>query len=152
MTGAGYSEALAGDVVRWHVVAMFAPSFFTGFVIKRFGTVPVVVTGLALLVASALVAASGVSSHHFYGALIVLGIGWNFGFIGATTMLASAVSADERAVVQGTNDTLIALAATICVFASGAIVVEYGWTNLALASLPVLAVALLWVLMSGRPS
>lgn len=152
MTGAGYSEALAGDVVRWHVVAMFAPSFFTGFVIKRFGTVPVVVTGLALLVASALVAASGMSVHHFYGALIVLGVGWNFGFIGATNMLASAVSADERAVVQGTNDTLIALAATICVFASGAIVVEFGWTILALASLPVLVVPLLWVLVPGRQS
>ena len=152
MTGAGYSEALAGDVVRWHVVAMFAPSFFTGFVIKRFGTVPIVVTGLALLVASALMAASGLSTPHFYGALIVLGVGWNFGFIGATNILASAVSADERAVVQGTNDTLIALGATTCVFASGAIVTRFGWTILALASLPVLAVALLWVLRQGRRS
>ena len=151
MTGAGYSEALAGDVVRWHVVAMFAPSFFTGFIIRRFGTVPVVVTGLALLAASAILAASGMSAHHFYGALIVLGIGWNFGFIGATTLLASAVSAEERAVVQGANDTLIALAATLCVFASGAIVVGFGWTILALVSLPVLAVALLWVLMLARP-
>ncbi|WP_244430380.1 MFS transporter [Roseivivax halodurans] len=150
MTGAGYSEAVAGDVVRWHVIAMFAPSFFTGVVIKRVGTVPVVVTGLLLLSASSLLAASGMSAHHFYGALIVLGIGWNFGFIGATAMLASAVSADERAIVQGTNDTLIALAATICVFASGAIVVEFGWTILALAGLPVLAVALLWVLLLGR--
>ena len=67
-------------------------------------------------------------------------------------LLASAVSADERAVVQGTNDTLIALAATICVFASGAIVVEFGWTILALASLPVLAIALLSVLVPGRRS
>ena len=149
MTGAGYSEALAGDVVRWHVVAMFAPSFFTGFVIKRFGAVPVVVTGLMLLAASALLAASGMSVHHFYVALIVLGVGWNFGFIEATTMLASAVSADERAVMQGANDTLIALAATICVFASGAIVIEFGWTILTLASLPILAAALLWVLMPG---
>jgi len=152
MTGAGYSEALAGDVVRWHVVAMFAPSFFTGFAIKRFGTVPVVATGLALLVVSGLLAASGLSPHHFYGALTVLGVGWNFGFIGATNMLASAVSADERAVVQGTNDTLIALGATICVFASGAIVTGFGWKILALASLPVLAVALLWVLVQGRRS
>jgi MFS family permease len=152
MTGAGHSEALASDVVRWHVVAMFAPSFFTGFIIKRFGTVPVVVTGLVLLAVSALMAAAGMSAHHFYGALIVLGIGWNFGFIGATNMIASAVLPEERAVVQGANDTLIALAATLCVFASGAIVVEFGWTILSLASLPVLAVALLWVLMLGRPA
>ena len=150
MTDHGHSEALASDVVRWHVVAMFAPSFFTGFLIARFGTVPIIAIGLALLIASALVAASGVSVHHFYAALIVLGVGWNFGFIGATNLLASAVSSDERAVVQGTNDTLIALAATLCVFASGAIVTGFGWTELALSSLPILAVALLWVLVPGR--
>jgi len=150
MTGYGYSEAVASDVVRWHVVAMFAPSFFTGFLIRRFGTVPIITTGLALSISSALVAASSVSVHHFYVALVVLGIGWNFGFIGATSLLASAISPQERAVVQGTNDTLVALAATLCVFASGAIVTGFGWTELALSSLPILAVALLWVLVPGR--
>jgi predicted MFS family arabinose efflux permease len=147
MTGHGYSETSASDVIRWHVVAMFAPSFFTGFLIRRFGTIPVVATGLALLIGALLVAASGISVHHFYVALVVLGIGWNFGFIGATNLLASAISPEERAVVQGTNDTLIALAATLCVFASGAIVTGFGWTELALSSLPILAVALLWVLL-----
>ena len=149
MTGHGHSEALAGDVVRWHVVAMFAPSFVTGFLIERIGTTPVIVTGLALLIASALTAASGAAPHHFYGALVLLGLGWNFGFIGATTLLASAVSAEERSVVQGANDTLIALASTACVLASGAIVTGYGWTALALAALPALVVALGWVLLPG---
>jgi MFS family permease len=147
MTGCGYSEALAGDVVRWHVVAMFAPSFITGFIIKLLGTKPVMVTGLVLLIASALTAASGVSLHHFYGALILLGVGWNFGFIGATNLLASAVSAAERPVIQGVNDTLIALASTACVFASGAIVTTQGWTVLAIAALPILVVVLALLLL-----
>jgi len=151
MTGRlGHSEASASEVVRWHVVAMFAPSFFTGFLIKRFGTAPIIAIGLALLIGAALVAASGVSVHHFHGALIVLGVGWNFSFIGATDLLAGAVAPQERAVVQGTNDTLIALASTVCVFASGAIVTGFGWVPLALSSLPILMVTLLWVIMAKR--
>ncbi|WP_237063408.1 MFS transporter [Loktanella sp. M215] len=152
MTGLGHTAALAGDVVRWHVVAMFAPSFATGFVITRCGTRPVMAAGLVLLIAAALTAASGASPHHFHVALILLGIGWNFGYIGATTLLASAVSAEERPVVQGVNDTLIALAATVCVAASGAVVTTWGWTALAIAALPVLAVALVWIVLSRAMS
>ncbi|MEO9822668.1 MAG: MFS transporter [Paracoccaceae bacterium] len=143
MIECGFSESAAGDVIRWHVVAMFAPSFFTGFLIKRFGTTPVVRAGLLMLIASAIIAASGITGAHFYGSLIILGMGWNFGFIGATNMLASAIKPDERAVAQGANDTVIALVSTICAFSSGAIVAEFGWTVLASASLPVLVVALL---------
>ena len=147
MTGFGYSEALAGDVVRWHVVAMFAPSFITGFIIKVLGTKPVMIAGLVLLVAAALTAATGASLHHFYGALILLGVGWNFGFIGATNLLARAVLAEERPVIQGVNDTLIALASTVCVFASGAIVTTQGWMVLAIAALSILAVALTLIVL-----
>lgn len=150
MTGYGHSAVAASDVVRWHVVAMFAPSFFTGFLIKRFGTVPIMAAGFGLLIGSTLVAASGVSMQHFYAALIVLGVGWNFSFIGATDMLAGAVAPEERAVVQGTNDTLIALASTVCVFISGAIVTGLGWAALALSALPVLAVTLIWVMVLRR--
>lgn len=149
MIGHGFSEATAGDVIRWHVVAMFAPSFFTGFLIKRFGTRPIVTLGLIVLIASTLIAASGLSPHHFYGSLILLGIGWNFGFIGATNMLAKALSAEERPLVQGTNDTIIALASTICAFAAGAIVANFSWTVLSLAALPILGVGLISVLLFG---
>ncbi|MEL6682316.1 MAG: MFS transporter [Pseudomonadota bacterium] len=151
MTEHGHSDVMASDVVRWHVVAMFAPSFVTGFLIKRFGTVSIVSCGLALLIGSALVAASGVTLHHFYAALIVLGVGWNFAFIGATNMLASAAAPSERAAVQGTNDTLIALASTMCVFASGAIVTGFGWAQLALSSLPILVLTLVWIITISRP-
>ncbi|WP_425037301.1 MFS transporter [Primorskyibacter sp. S187A] len=150
MTAHGHSDVLASDVVRWHVVAMFAPSFVTGFLIKRFGTVPIVATGLIFLICAAAVAASGLSLHHFYAALIVLGIGWNFSFIGATDLLARAVAAEDRAVVQGLNDTAVALASTICVFGSGAIVTGLGWSILSLSAVPILTVALVWVIAIGR--
>lgn len=127
MIGCGFSEAVAGDVIRWHVVAMFAPSFFTGFLIKRFGVNVIAVVGLALLFVSSLVALTGLTSAHFYLSLVVLGIGWNFGFIGATTMLASALTDDDKAIVQGANDTVIALVSTVCAFAAGAIIAGLGW-------------------------
>lgn len=142
MIGHGFEEATAGDVIRWHVVAMFAPSFFTGFLIKRFGTKPVVAVGLLLLATSALIAASGLTSVHFYGSLILVGIGWNFGFIGATNMLASTVAPEEKSLVQGVNDTVIALAATISAFAAGAIVAQFSWATLSLTVIPILFLAL----------
>lgn len=153
MVGCGYTDASAGNVVRWHVVAMFAPSFVTGFLIKRFGAIAIVMSGLALLATSALIAASGVTLPHFYIALIVLGIGWNFGFVGATSLLADALAPQERAAVQGINDTAIALAASICALASGALVAGAGWTVLALGALPlvgVMAIVLLWVARAPR--
>ena len=135
MIGCGLSEAAAGDVIRWHVVAMFAPSFFTGFLIKRFGVDRVAITGLVLLMLSGVVAASGLVVTYFYVSLILLGVGWNFGFIGATTMLAGAVSDAEKPVVQGANDTVIALASTVCAFGAGALVAGFGWTVLSVIAI-----------------
>ncbi|WP_306116101.1 MULTISPECIES: MFS transporter [unclassified Roseovarius] len=150
MIGCGLGETMAGDVIRWHVVAMFAPSFVTGFVIKRVGAQPVALCGLALLGASAAVAASGLSALHFYLALILLGIGWNFGFIGATAMLSSALAPEERAGVQGANDTIVALASTVCAFASGAVVTGLGWISLNLIALPILICVIAGVLVFSR--
>ncbi|MBM7069155.1 MFS transporter [Actibacterium sp. 188UL27-1] len=141
MIGCGFSEAVAGDVIRWHVVAMFAPSFFTGFLIKRFGVGPISMIGLLLLIISSIGALSGLTSVHFYGSLILLGIGWNFGFIGATTMLANSVTDDEKALVQGANDTVIALVSTLFAFAAGAIIAGFGWAVLAGVALILLLAA-----------
>ncbi|MEL6643192.1 MAG: MFS transporter [Pseudomonadota bacterium] len=134
MVGCGFSEATASDAIRWHIVAMFAPSFFTGFLIKRFGAQTIAITGLVIVLAAAAGAATGITALHFYGALIVLGVGWNFGFIGATTMLDAAVSEAEKATVQGVNDTLIALVSTICAFAAGFVISSLGWAVLAMIS------------------
>ncbi|MCF6328641.1 MAG: MFS transporter [Henriciella sp.] len=150
MIGGGFSEVVAGDVIRWHVVAMFAPSFFTGFLIKRFGTANIAMIGLVLLIMAALAAASGLSSVHFYGSLILLGVGWNFGFIGATTMLANTVSAEQKSIVQGANDTIIALVSTVCAFAAGAIIAGFGWAILAVVAVIILVLAISTLVLGKR--
>ncbi|QBF31412.1 MFS transporter [Thalassococcus sp. S3] len=142
MVSCGFGDAEASDVIRWHIVAMFAPSFFTGFLIKRFGAETIATVGLATIIASAIGAALGITAMHFYGALIVLGIGWNFAFIAATTMLDAAVTSEERAVVQGINDTLVALVSTVSAFSAGFAFAYFGWTVLALMSAGLVAVAL----------
>jgi MFS family permease len=151
MIGCGFSEPVAGDVIRWHFVAMFAPSFFTGFLIKRFGSTPIVTIGLVFLALAAVSGASGLSAGQFYGALILLGIGWNFSFIGATTMLTDAVPDENKPVAQGVNDTLIALVSTICAFASGAVIAGYGWIVLSIITLVFVTLSIgLLILDRGR--
>lgn len=150
MNFCGYSEAMAGDVIRWHVVAMFAPSFVTGLLIRHFGTRTIAICGHTLLLIAALLAASGVTPTTFYSALIVLGLGWNFAFIAATHQLTAAVSADERAVSQGVNDTLIALASTLCALGSGVIVSNIGWVGVSLTALPLVAIALVTLVFAGK--
>ena len=137
MNGFQFEQSSASDVIRWHVVAMFAPSFVTGFLIKRFGAIRIVYVGLALLFGSALIAVAGIELHHFHGALILLGIGWNFGFIGSTSILATASSDDdEKARLQGVNDTMVALSAVVCSFASGWLVTSVGWSAIAWSMFP----------------
>jgi len=109
--------------------------------IKKFGVKPIATIGISLLVLSSIAALSGLTSVHFYGSLILLGIGWNFGFIGATTMLANSVSEEEKALVQGANDTMIGLVSTLCAFAAGAIIAGFGWAVLAGVSLVLLVLA-----------
>ncbi len=140
MIGCGLSEAQAGDVIRWHVIAMFAPSFVTGLLIKRFGVRLIAGVGLVLLIASTLVALSGMEVGYFYISLVLLGLGWNFCFIGATAMLAEAVPEQEKAVVQGANETALALVSTVGAFAGGAIIAGFGWVVLAIFALAALVV------------
>ncbi|MCP5083644.1 MAG: MFS transporter [Alphaproteobacteria bacterium] len=153
MVGCGFSENQASDVIRWHVIAMFAPGFFTGALISRFGTSTIVAVGLGLLGISAVVAILGIELLNFYVALILLGVGWNFGFIGGTAMLAEHLAPAERPVVQGINDTLIALASTVASFSAGALIASVSWTAVAVAAFPMLAAALvgLCVLHMRKP-
>lgn len=141
MVAYGFQEGHAADVVRWHVFAMFAPSFFTGHVIARFGHIPVIGCGLALLAACSGLALTGTEIHNFYIALIALGIGWNFGFIGSTSLLATAHTPAERAKVQGLNDFLVFGLVATASFASGALLNTYGWNSVQLAAIPSLLLA-----------
>ncbi|SDE10833.1 Predicted arabinose efflux permease, MFS family [Paracoccus isoporae] len=160
MVGCGLDRSQAGDVVFAHVLAMFVPSFFTGHLINRFGAALIVGTGLAILAAAGAVGLSGVALGQFYVTLILLGIGWNFGFIGATTMLARAHAPEERGQVQGINDLVVfggvfmaSLASGGLMNCSGALSAESGWdaVNMAMAPLLVLAGgALIWLRMRPK--
>ena len=142
MVGHGFTPDHAADVVRWHIVAMFAPSFFTGSVIVRFGRLPVIAAGLLLLGMCGAIALAGVELHHFYVALIALGIGWNFSFIGATSLLGTTHTAAEQAKVQGLNDFLVLGFVAVGSFGSGALLDAVGWNAVQYAMMPALLVAL----------
>jgi predicted MFS family arabinose efflux permease len=153
MVGHGFTSNHAADVVRWHVLAMFAPSFFTGTVIARFGHVRVIATGLVVLGACAVIALAGENIANFYLALIALGLGWNFGFIGGTSLLATTYTPEEQAKVQGVNDFLVLGLVTTASFGSGALLTLYGWRTVQLAMAPALLIAfaaLAWLTISER--
>ena len=153
MEACGFGLGASADVVRIHVLAMFAPSFFTGALIARFGAPVIIATGLAILAACGVVAMAGITFMHFSIALGLLGIGWNFGFIGATALLAGAHRPEERARVQGLNDFLVFGLVTVASFGSGALMNQIGWEAVNAAMLPALAMAaaaLVWLVMANR--
>lgn len=139
MVGEGFTAHQAADVVRWHVFAMFAPSFFTGLLIARIGHLPVIATGMVLLALCSLIALAGVELHRFYLALIALGVGWNFGFVGATSLLATTHSAEERGRVQGLNDFLVFGLVSLASFGSGALLNAFGWPTVQVVAIPSVA-------------
>ncbi len=160
VVGCGFSPDMAGTVVMFHVLAMFAPSFFTGSLIARFGAERIVAIGLILLGLTAVVATDGTSQAHFFVALVLLGVGWNFGFIGATDMLTASHTPEERAKVQGLNDFLVFGMVTIASLSSGALLngfgdVVSGWNAVNYAEAPFLVLAgaaLIWLWMRRRRS
>jgi MFS family permease len=153
MVGHSFTSDHAADVVRWHIVAMFAPSFFTGSVIARFGRLPVIAAGLLLLGVCGAIAVTGVDLQHFYLALIALGLGWNFAFIGATSLLGTTHTRAEQAKVQGLNDFLVLGFVAIGSFGSGALLDGFGWNAVQYAMAPALLLALAgvaWLGLAGR--
>ena len=152
MVGCGFStdEAMLG--ISWHVMAMFGPSFFTGRLIHRFGVERIVALGLILLIGCAIVALSGIQLWQFWTALILLGLGWNFGFIGATAMVANTYHHSEKGKVQGLHDFVLFGAVALASLMSGAVYNVYGWNMLNWVVFPVVGLCFLALvfLMSGR--
>ncbi len=140
-------------VLEWHVLGMFVPSFFTGSLIKRFGCLPVMAVGVVLNAVCIAVALSGVDLMQFLVALLALGVGWNFLFIGGTTLFTEAYRPEEKTTAQAAMDTLIFSTMTLTSFSSGALVTTQGWTLLNLGSIvPVLlaGAALAWLALLRR--
>jgi MFS family permease len=148
--GCGFSQELATLGIQWHVLAMFAPSFFTGMLIQRFGTEKVVAAGLVILMACAAVAHMGIELWNFWGALVLLGIGWNFGFIGSTAIVASSYRPHEADKVQGFHDIVLFSMVALSSFSSGKVFNAYGWNTINLVFWPVAGLSLVLVLMLLR--
>ncbi len=127
MIGCGLTQSDAALGIQWHVIAMFAPSFITGRLINRFGKDRVVIAGMALLAACAIVSIAGLTVWHFWGALVLLGLGWNFGFIGATSMLTETYRPEEKGRVQGFNDFLVFAVSACASLAAGLLIGGPGW-------------------------
>lgn len=166
--GCGYEIESSNNIITAHVLAMFVPSFFTGHLIARFGVRTIMATGLVILASAGVASLAGVqladagaapSIYSFYVGLILLGIGWNFGFIGATTLLSQAHQPHERGVIQGLNDMIVFGCVTLASLASGGLMScsggdpIQGWTAVNIAMVPFLALAggaLIWLGLRPR--
>lgn len=132
-------------VIQWHVLGMFVPSFFTGHLIKKHGLKPIIMLGCTLLIISALINLFGQSYVHFFTSLVLLGIGWNFTFIGATQLVSLTYRPQEKGKVQGMNDFLVFTTAAIASLFAGQTVETIGWIWVNLISLPLIVVAMLLI-------
>lgn len=160
VVGCGFAPTQAADIVSAHVLAMYLPSFFTGSLIARFGARTIVGAGLVILACAGAVSMTGVQMHNFFAVMVLLGMGWNFGFIGATAMLNSAHSPEERGHVQGMNDFIVFGGVFLASLSSGSLMncaergdPQAGWQAVNLAMLPFLTLAgaaLIWLALRPK--
>ena len=153
MVANAHGFGAAALVIQWHVLGMYAPSFFTGHLIRRFGVLMVMVWGAVLIVACLGVALTGQTMAQFWLALTLLGVGWSFLYIGATTLLTEVHSIAERAKTQGVNEFMIFGVAGLCSYLSGSLHHYFGWDMLNLLALPpvlIVLAATLWLARRRR--
>ncbi len=149
----GHPFSDAAWVIEWHVVGMFLPGFFTGSLIRRYGTLPIILAGTGLTVIAVFVALHGITVGHFVAALALVGTGWNFMYTGGTTLLTETYAPNEKARTQGLNDLIVFTTMGVSSFASGALVTATGWETMNRAALPVLAIiafAAAWLMWMRR--
>jgi MFS family permease len=145
MVGCGHSIGQALNGISLHILAMFGPSFFTGNLINRFGKEAITIAGLLMIALAAIVGLSGLSVAHFWVALVLLGVGWNFGFIGATALVTDCYRPEERVKVQSANDFLVFGSVAIASFSSGKLLSVGGWDSVNWLVFPPVAIAFVLV-------
>jgi MFS family permease len=153
MVACGFGHGDSATVIQWHALAMFVPSFFTGDLIRRFGVLPVMATGAALMAACLGVNLAGIDFANFFVGLVLLGLGWNFLFVGGTTLVTESYRPSEKAKVQALNDLLVFGTVAMTAMSSGAVHGLAGWTWINIACGPFLllaAGALLWLQLRRR--
>ncbi|MAC45837.1 MFS transporter [Oceanospirillum beijerinckii] len=147
----GHSQTSSNLGLQWHVIAMYAPSFFTGRLIERFGAIQISLLGLGLTALSSTVGLSGIEVPHFWWMLILLGLGWNFGFLGASALVLQCHRPEEKVQVQGLNDFIVFSVMAVGSFSSGGILALYGWDQVLWVSfVPVALALLLFALIKQR--
>src|SRR5206468_999492 len=151
----GLSVSDSNFGIQWHIVGMYGPSFFTGALIARFGAPKIVAAGLLLEASAATIGLSGITAMHFWATLIVLGVGWNFSFIGASALVLETHRPQERNKVQAFNDFLVFGMMAVGSFSSGQLLANYGWSAVNLVVFPpvLLGLAVLpvaWVALRQR--
>jgi predicted MFS family arabinose efflux permease len=152
MIGCGFVFTDAAFVIQWHILGMYAPSFVTGHLIARVGLAPILLIGAILLLACCGINLAGIAEGNFWAANLLLGVGWNFLFVGATTLLTRTYRPEERAKVQALNDFTIFGTSTLAAFSSGALLAGFGWPTVQMTVLPfvvVAAAAILWMRWSA---
>ncbi len=155
MVGCGHSVTDAALGIQWHVLAMYAPSFITGSLVARFGVERITGIGLALIAATAVVGISGLTVAHFWTNLVLLGLGWNLAFIGATTMVTQCHRPQERNKVQSFNDFLIFGSMALTSFSSGQLLDKFGWATINEVIFPTIFLTgalLAWLALRPRES
>ncbi|MGI9373269.1 MAG: MFS transporter [Hyphomicrobiales bacterium] len=153
MVDCGFTVDTAAIVIQWHVIAMYAPSFFTGGLINRFGVEKVISTGMFVLAAAGIAALLGLHVANFSIGLILLGVGWNFSFVGATAMVTDHYTPAEKNKVQGINDFCVFATVAVASLSSGKLLHLFGWDAVNLALFPMILITLLlfaWLYLSGR--
>ena len=149
----GHPYAAAASVISAHVIAMFGPSFFTGSLIQRFGVLNVMLAGVAAMFGCVAIALSGQLVTHFWWSLVLLGVGWNFMYVGGTTLMTEAYRPAEKAKTQGANEILVFCTTATSSFTSGVLVNAAGWNTLNYVALPFLVIAgaaALWLAAQRR--
>jgi predicted MFS family arabinose efflux permease len=150
MIGCGHPIGAAALGIQWHILAMYSPSFFTGRLIERFGKGQVTAAGLVLISLAAVIGLSGISIAHFWATLILLGLGWNLGFIGATALVTDCYRPEERAKVQAANDFLIFGSVALASFSSGKLLNAGGWDSVNWLVFPPVIIALVLLAWQQR--
>ncbi len=153
MMACGFGFPDSATVIQFHVVAMFLPSFFTGHLINRFGVLKVMATGGAIMLGCAIVNLAGVNFMNFLVANVLVGLGWNFAYVGGSTLLTSTYKPSERAKVQASHDFTVYAATATAAALSGVLAARAGWFVINLAAIPLMLViiaAALWLLQRQR--
>ncbi len=150
MLGCGFSVQDSSWVIQWHALAMFVPSFFTGSLIQRFGAEKISAIGMLLLVGAAVSGLLGIHFENFAIGLVLLGLGWNFGYIGGTTMLTETYEPDEKNKAQGLNDFLVFTTTAITSLMAGKLLAWFGWEGVNYAVFPMVVLALVMIVWLAR--